>query len=212
MTSSGYTVASLEELRCDEGFAPIRLALGVRSFGMSAWMAGEADSELVPEHDEAGVGHEELYVVIAGHAAFTVGGEEIDAPTGTIVFINEPSTVRAATALEAGTTVLAVGGKPGEAYSPVGWELTRQAVRLLDEQRYAEAKPIFQAALDDAGDSSYALYNLACVEALLAETDAAFTHLAEAIALKPAELSELARDDSDLESLRSDPRFEQLLG
>ena len=85
-------------------------------------------------------------------------------------------------------------------------------MKLLDEQRYAEAKPIFEAALEDAGDSSYALYNLACVEALLAETDAAFAHLAEAIALKPAELSELARDDSDLASLRGDPRFEQLLG
>lgn len=211
MTSPAYTVASLEELKGDEGFAPIRLALGVRSFGMSAWMATEAGSELVPEHDEAGVGHEELYVVIAGHAAFTVGGEEIDAPTGTIVFVKEPATVRAATAVEAGTTALAVGGKPGEAYSPVGWELTRQAVKLLDEQRYAEAKPVFEAALEDAGDKSYALYNLACVESRLAETDLAFTHLAQAIALKPAELSKLAREDSDLESLRLDPRFEQLL-
>ncbi|HUY59272.1 MAG TPA: hypothetical protein VMV16_06145 [Solirubrobacteraceae bacterium] len=45
-------------------------------------MAAEAGSELVREHDEAGVGHEDLYVVITGHAAFTVGGEQIDAPAG----------------------------------------------------------------------------------------------------------------------------------
>ena len=36
------------------------------------------------------LGHQEAYVVIAGHATFSLDGEEIDAPQGTVVFIRDP--------------------------------------------------------------------------------------------------------------------------
>ena len=47
--------------------------------------------------------------MLAGRATFTVGGEHLDAPAGTLVFLPEPATRRGAVADEDGTTVLAVG-------------------------------------------------------------------------------------------------------
>jgi len=75
---------------------------------------------IINEHDEDE--DEELYLVMAGSAVFELDGERIDAPTGTFVFA-PPGVKRTAFAQEAGTTVLALGGTPGVAYEPSGWEL-----------------------------------------------------------------------------------------
>ena len=80
--------------------------LDVQAFGVNAWTAAEAGGRLIPEHDEVPSGHEELYLVVAGRATFTVDGDEIDAPAGTVVFVRDPAAKRAAVAAEAGTTVL----------------------------------------------------------------------------------------------------------
>ena len=45
----------------------------------------------------------------------------------------------AAFADEAGTTILAIGGTPGEAYEPDGWELWMPVAPLYNDGRYAEA-------------------------------------------------------------------------
>ena len=73
-------------------------------------------------------GHEEMYVVIRGRATFTLDGEEVDAPAGTIVFIRDPALKRVAIAEEEGTVVLAVGGEPGRAYELSPWEYNFAAV------------------------------------------------------------------------------------
>ena len=104
---------------------PIRHHFDVRSFGINAFVAPDAGDEVVEDHDEMGeraAQHEELYFVASGHARFTVAGEELDAPQGTIVFVPDPEARRSARALEPGTTVLAIGGKPGVAYDVSKWE------------------------------------------------------------------------------------------
>ena len=56
----------------------IRTMLGIESFGINAWRATEAGQEIIGEHDELGDGaggHEELYLVLAGRATFTIDGE-----------------------------------------------------------------------------------------------------------------------------------------
>src|SRR5437763_630600 len=58
-------------------------------------------------------GHEELYVVTRGYATFVVGGDELEAPAGTVVFVKDPTLTRRAVARVRGTTVVAVGQKPG---------------------------------------------------------------------------------------------------
>ena len=64
-------------------------------------------------------------------------------------------------------------------------------------------------ALDRYEDRGALLYNLACAEAQLGETDAALEHLAAGDRPSGPDLAENAREDSDLEPIRDDPRFPQ---
>ena len=47
---------------------PVRKTLGVTAFGINAYTAANAGDEVVEEHTEEQLGHEEIYAVIAGHA------------------------------------------------------------------------------------------------------------------------------------------------
>jgi tetratricopeptide (TPR) repeat protein len=207
---TGYGTARLEDLRREDGWAPIRLALGVQAFGINAWTSRELGDVIVPEHDEAPTGHEELYVVVSGHASFSVGGADVDGPTETIVFVRDPSTKRAATAREPGTTILSVGAKAGEAFTPQPWETNRDVFALLDGGKAAEAKALLTEAIERYEDTSTLYYNLACAEALLGETDAAIGHLRTALEGDPS-LAAYVPEDKDLASLRDDSRFGGLL-
>ncbi len=180
------------------------------AFGINAWTAHEPGATIIPEHDERPSGHEELYLVTSGRASFSVGGEQADAPAGTIVFVRDPAASRGAVAAEPGTTVLVVGARPGEAYRPRAWETNADVIAMLDSGRHEEAKQLLVEALDRYEDRGTILYNLACAEAQLAETDAALDHLSAALQERP-DLAEHARDDSDLEPIRDDPRFEGIL-
>jgi mannose-6-phosphate isomerase-like protein (cupin superfamily) len=108
-------------------FRLVRRHFDVQAFGVNA-ATGNAGDEMIEEHHEADDeenetnGHQELFAVVAGHALFTVDGEEIDAPAGTIVFVRDPSLVRAARATADGTTILMVGGPAGVPYSVSRWE------------------------------------------------------------------------------------------
>ena len=194
-----FETATIAGLARPDGWSPIRRELGVQAFGINAWTAG-AGERLIPDHDEAPLGHEEVYAVTAGRATFTVDGEELDVPAGAMVFVRDPTVNRGAVATEAGTTVLAVGARPGEAYRPRGWELNADLLHLFDEGRFAEVKERILAALDTYEDGGGPLYNLACAEAQLGELDAAREHLAQAVAERP-EFAEAAREDSDLAPL-----------
>jgi hypothetical protein len=131
---AGWSAARLDEIDSVDGpgpaaWKPLRHHFGVRAFGVNAWVATEAEQELVEEHDEvdedgAG-GHEELYAITTGHATFTVDGEQVDAPAGTLLFVSDPSLMRTAVAHEVGTTVVCVGGWPDRVFEPSHWELRR---------------------------------------------------------------------------------------
>jgi quercetin dioxygenase-like cupin family protein len=203
--------ARIEDLVDERGWSPIRLRLDVRAFGINGWTAKEAGDAVIPEHDEVPSGHEELYLVTAGHATFTVDGEQIDAPSGAIVFVPDPAVKRGAVAREPATTVLAIGGTPGEAYQPRAWETNAEVLDLFDRGDHAAAKRVLSAALEEYSDHDLLHYNLACAEAQLGNLDAAFDHLRAALDHRP-ELAESARTDHDLESLHDDPRFGQIVG
>ena len=206
MSGKSHETAQIAELDQPDGWSPIRLRLGVQAFGINAWTAQEPGATIISQHDERPSGHEELYVVVAGRATFTVGGEEIDARMGTIVFVRDPAAKRSAIAAEPGTTVLAVGGPPGEAYRPRSWETNVDVLPLLNSGRHEEAKRVLIDALHRYDDRGTILYNLACAEARLGETDAALEHLSAALLERP-DFAENARDDDDLAPIRDDPRF-----
>jgi tetratricopeptide (TPR) repeat protein len=185
---------------------PVRRHFGVRAFGVNAYTAAEAGQDVVEDHTEAANGHEELYVVVSGHAAFTVAGEDIDAPTGTLVFIRDPDVRRAATAREPETTVLAIGAKPGEPYEVSAWEFWFAAEPYRRAGDYARAAATIAEGLAERPDHPVLLYNLACAESLAGDADSAIAHLRRAIELRP-ETARWADEDEDFKPLREDPRF-----
>src|SRR6188508_2375165 len=76
---------------------PLRKQLGTSGFGVNGYTA-DAGGEVIEDHDErsaGAAGHEELYLVIQGAATFTVDGEEVAAPQGTMVLV-PPGTRRGA--------------------------------------------------------------------------------------------------------------------
>jgi tetratricopeptide (TPR) repeat protein len=207
-TKTGFTVARLDEIErsgARSEWIPIRRHLGIQAFGVNAW-AGDTGAKLIGEHDETPTGHEELYIVIEGRATFTVAGDEIDGPAGTIVFVRDPATQRGAVAAEDGTTILTAGGKPGEAFRVQPWEINSEVFPLFDRGEHAEAKRMLEEALVENPEAAGLLYNLACAEAQLGELDAAIRHLTRSIELSNA-YREFAQTDSDLEPIRDDPRF-----
>jgi ethanolamine utilization protein EutQ (cupin superfamily) len=100
----------------------LRHQLGVAAFGLNAWRAPEAGVQVIVDHDEADSLHQEVYVVVEGHAAFTIDGQTVDAPSGTVIFIEDPSLQRVGVAKTPGTTVLAIGAQPGRIFTPSTWE------------------------------------------------------------------------------------------
>jgi uncharacterized cupin superfamily protein len=184
---------------------PVRKTLGVTAFGINAYTAASAGDEVVEEHDETPLGHEEVYVVLSGHAVFTVDGEEVDAPAGTLVYLDDPEQTRHAIAREPGTTVLAVGGVAGR-HEVSAWEYFFPALPRVASGDYETAKGLLQEGLDDKPGHPALLYHLARVEALAGEREAALEHLNEA-AVAADRFRGFAAEDEAFAGLREDPRF-----
>jgi tetratricopeptide (TPR) repeat protein len=210
---SGYKVAHLDDIdEISDGrepWRPVRHHFGITSFGINAWTAPEAGDRIINEHDESDDENEELYLVHQGRAVFELDGERLDVPAGTFVSV-PPAVKRTAFAEEPGTTIVAVGGVPGKAYEPNGWEL------------WAPLKPLYEAGDYEAviergrdviqANPQYAMlsYNLACCEALTGRTTDAVEHLRQAIE-RSEELRGFAKGDSDLDSIRDEPAFKELV-
>jgi len=185
---------------------PVRRTLGVTAFGINAYTAAAAGDEVVEEHTEEQLGHEEIYAVLTGRATFTVDGEEVDAPAGTLVYLDDPRQKRHAVAKEAGTTVLAIGGVPGT-HEVSAWEYWFPALPAIQAGDWDTARGMLEDALAER-DHPAIHYNLACVEARAGDPDRALEELARASDRHRV----LARDDDDFASLRDDPRFLALTG
>jgi hypothetical protein len=183
---------------------PVRGPLGISAFGINAYTAGEAGDEVVEEHTEQT--QEEAYVVIRGHATFTVDGEEIDAPWGTIVFLDDPGQQRHAIAKEPGTTVLAIGGEPG-AHPVSTWEYIFPSLPARNEGDWDTARTILEEALADH-DVPAIRYHLAQVEARAGNGERALELLGVACEARP-DYAALAANEDDFASIKDDPSFPQ---
>jgi quercetin dioxygenase-like cupin family protein len=212
VNSRPYEITHLDELESfpvdDEGllWRPIRRRFDVRAFGVNAWTAARAGERVVEEHTERANEHEEIYVVVRGRAVFTLDGESVEVPAGGLVHLRDPSTRRGAIAAEDGTTVLALGAKPGVPFEPSAWEETYAAYgyrRLGDPER---AREVMRAHVEANPDAWQGQYHLACFAALDGEREAALEHLLRAAEMD-AEAARWAAEDEDLDSIRDDPRF-----
>jgi hypothetical protein len=104
---------------------PLRRFFGIGSFGTNLARATQPGDVLTHDHteiDDAGTGHEELFLIVSGHATYRVDGEEIDAPAGTFLYVPDPATMRGVVAREAGTVMFVVGGETGAVFTPSEWD------------------------------------------------------------------------------------------
>jgi hypothetical protein len=203
--SAGWEVARLDELETLPGpgtlrWTPLRRRFGLTAFGINAYTSSEAGQDVVEPHTERSLGHEEVYAVVAGRASFVLDGEAVEVPAGGLVVIRDPGVHRAATALEPGTTVLAVGGRPG-VHEPSAWESFFAAYARSDAGDHAAAEAELDAGLAVKGESAVLLYHRACIRARSGRLDEARADLRRALELDPA-LRAQAADDDDLAPLR----------
>jgi mannose-6-phosphate isomerase-like protein (cupin superfamily) len=217
--SEKFKVTTLSEMEIPTSqsslrWATIRTTLGIEAFGVNAWTAGEAGQEVIGEHDEVSGSdagrHQELYVVLSGRATFTVDGEDFDAAPGTVVFVRDPATKRKAVAAEPETTVLAIGARAGEAFTPSTWERAASAFGFFATKEYDKAYEVLAKAHQEYPEDARVLYNLACAESMLGRTDDALGHLEQSLAEE--RFRDAARTDKDFDPIRNDPRFAALVG
>jgi quercetin dioxygenase-like cupin family protein len=210
---SDYTVARIDEIdelsdgRCP--FRPVRKHFGIMSFGVNTWTGKSAGDRIINEHDEADE-HEELYLVQQGRATFELDGERVDAPAGTMVFVR-PGVKRTAFAEDAGTTIVAIGGTPGEVYEPSGFEVWLPLNPLYEAGKYAEAADRGRELIEEHPEYAGLLYNVACCESLAGRTADAIEHLRGAIE-RSERFRSFAAGDSDFDPIRDEPAFKELVG
>jgi tetratricopeptide (TPR) repeat protein len=221
-TTETFTVLSIPEAvdrareEADEApertYVQVRRDLDIGSFGVNA-ISADGGKELVAERSAVGYardGHEELFLVLSGSAAFTVDDATLDAPAGTAVFVRDVDAKRAARAKEDGTTLLVVGGRRGEAWRPTPGEAMQEFFPLYEGKDFEGALRVAEDLLDEYPGNGLAYFNIACMESLLGRTDDALIHLRDALDAAP-ELIENARTDEDFVPVRDDPRFQALV-
>ena len=115
------------ESDAEPDWKPLRHHLGIGAFGVNAWVAPEAGGQAVERHDEApedgaANGHEELYVVVRGHARFTSATRRSTLPRGRSSSSPTRRSCARRSRSEEGTTVLVIGAARGVAFEPSDWE------------------------------------------------------------------------------------------
>jgi quercetin dioxygenase-like cupin family protein len=211
---AGWKAAHLDEIEefDDAGshYRPVRLLLGLTAFGASVWTGHGAGDAVINEHDPGDpTTDQEMFLVLRGHAAFEVDGERVDAPTGTFVSV-PPGTQRRAQAEAPETAILLIEGTPGKGYSARGWELWAPLAPMYEAGRYAEVGEALRTIVATHPEYGMLFFNLACCESLTGQRTEALEHLRRAIELAE-EFRENARTDPDLDAIRAEPAFEDMV-
>ena len=121
-----------------------------------------------------------------------------------------PDVTRTAFAEEAETWILALGATPGTAYDVSGWEVWGQLDPLYRAGEYAGAADRGRALVEAYPEYAVVSYNVACCESLAGRPADAIEHLRHAFELSE-DLRELAKSDSDLDAIRDEPAFKELV-
>ena len=200
-------VDELDRIELDDGFVwrPVRRRFDIRAFGVNAYSPGPS-GQVVEEHSESQLGHEEIYLVLRGRARFTVDGNEHELGPGELVFVQDTSLRRGAVALTDDTIVLALGGKPGVPHEPSAWEAMFAAVPAAREGRWDDAIRLHEEALAEHPGSAPLFYNLACMESRGGRPLDALLHLRQAVELEP-KWADYAAKDTDFDPIRAEPGF-----
>ncbi len=114
---------------------------------------------------------------------------------------------RSAVSAAPDTTVLIIGAPRGRVYRVAPWEYASAAFARYAENDYEGALAGFRRGLAEYPGDATMLYNMACVESLEGDRDAALDHLREALAIDPQNVTGWAAGDSDLDPIREEDGF-----
>jgi hypothetical protein len=196
-------LSDLERIPLDHGvWRPIRRPLAITAFAVNAYSA-EAGQPVIEPHDETSAGaggHQEFYLVASGAATFTVAGEAIEAPAGTLVTI-ERGVMREAVATADATTIVVIGGRPDSALPPSPFEFWYAALPADRAGDLERAHEIVAEGLEHWPEHGTIHYVLGSLCARMGRRDEALRNLRFAFAQDPR-TREWASDDEELDAVR----------
>ena len=106
--------------------------------------------------------------------------------------------------------MLAVGGKIGQPFDGGNWDTYAVADELRRGGRIEEGREVLRKAREERPDSWAMVYNSGCWEVLAGNPTPAFEHLRRARELDADSVRPYLAEDTDLDPLREDPRWEEL--
>lgn len=134
------TVKRLDEFEAifHGGFRRVRAGLGVTSFGIGVIDLPPSFGGY-PEHDQSHDSQEEVYTLLEGAATLQVGGEEITMEPGVWVRVG-PEEKRKFVTADSHARILAMGGTPGEAYTPPEFSEEGGSAEVLKAAKAAQLR------------------------------------------------------------------------
>ena len=129
------------------------------------------------------------------------------------VWLPAPPAARNAFAEEPETAIVAIGGIPGKAYVPTGWEVWAPFHPVYASGRYEEVIDRGRELIEATGYPE-PLFNLACCESPVGRTADAIRLLRLALDRTQRyreRLRSLAATDTDFDPIRDEPKFQQLI-
>jgi mannose-6-phosphate isomerase-like protein (cupin superfamily) len=117
--ADAFTLKRIDEMEAQYAgtFKLARAELGVTSFGMQVLDLPAGLGDAYPEHDHSDDGQEEVFVVLSGEGEIVVDGERQRLTERTMIRVS-PEAKRKFVTRESPLSMLALSGKPGEAYEP----------------------------------------------------------------------------------------------
>ena len=120
----GYAIKHRDEFESMEGSGEstwllARKALGTAAFGFNLVEIGPGGQ--IPEHDEAGSGQVELYVILEGEATLRIDGADHPAPAGTFASIEPALSRTILNRSDRSVTALLIGVHPSSDFKPASF-------------------------------------------------------------------------------------------
>lgn len=119
MDLEGVTIRRREDLERSGEWLLVRRSLGVEAFGVN--LVEIAPGDRIPEHDETGRDHEELFLVLEGSPSLVVDGREIEAPAGTFARLDPHLSRTVVNHGDEPAAVLIVSAPRTSGYEPLDW-------------------------------------------------------------------------------------------
>lgn len=118
---AGYKIVDIDDIEAIAfgTFRRARAALDVESFGIQV-LDLPPNIDAYPEHDHSHDGQEEVYIVMRGTGEIEIDGERHPLQPDTMVSV-KAGIKRKLWPGDEGMRIVALGGKPGQAYSVQGY-------------------------------------------------------------------------------------------